>query len=738
MAASPVQDTPLYVQQPDGRFSSAGTTQLRVMAQPLISTARLPEPVATTSAAVDGVESSLSRTRGRVVMVSLCLAVYLVMDIAVLKFFNAVVVREMIEDIQRVVGQPAPLNMAQFAVSMGMSFVMTVFLALLVPMCGYAGAKGNNSSLMCCFCGCNAANVICGLLAFLALAAFAPSGYVVQNYVHRCDPNICLRSAQERYQANDTVHEAFLDCLATAEWPNYQTRYPESSLHNNQPLLGRDCPKIFLKCDEQGLRRLDANVANKNVDCYFDEECHKKVDWEKIASLKTGFFARVKALKEKGDKADLKILMQKSHALCAAAGMPDDRIDFMLLKWSKYVWPQDANVANKNVDCYFDEECHKKVDWEKIASLKTGFFARVKALEEKGDKADLKIVMQKSHALCAAAGMPDDRIDFMLLKWSKYVWPQADVMEERPLLEAMPYVVEHEPMASVNAPMGFLKHDVHPWSVHVAHRHHHGLPPAPAEPAWKVCDTEPKLLTLYQQAEELLPGILRKVGFLLVMRLLLSIPALILGSMGFCYGFSLWQQLRSADRIFTSARCPQLQPPRNASVPSYMQPYRAAPEPAPTGQQATPTHTSQVEIVRHSSTASQAEQAMRAHSSSATVLSVIHPPAPSAPVEEPSAPQAVAPVAVVSATPAPAPTPAPATATDMLAEAVAWEAQAQQQEDYGDVEQAIQFYTRAASCFQHVCRFDGRMSNLNIASQVRGRSDNVTARLELLNARRCQ
>lgn len=205
--------------------------------------------------------------------------------------------------------------------------------------------------------------------------------------------------------------------------------------------------------------------SEKNVDtkdCYFDEECHKLVNWEKIGKMKEGILARMRLFK--GDDAKMKNMMTKAHELFKEAGMPDDRIDYILEKWAKGVpkehfheacakarfncikgevrifegkcrllwakcgeevkgrWQKKSGDADKK-DCYFDEECHKLVDWKKIGQEKATIFAKLKWAQ--GNEQNMKEVMTYAHKLFKDAGMPEDRIDYILEKWAKGVAARA-------------------------------------------------------------------------------------------------------------------------------------------------------------------------------------------------------------------------------------------------------------------------------------------------------------------------
>merc|ERR1712139_315916 len=77
------------------------------------------------------------------------------------------------------------------------------------------------------------------------------------------------------------------------------------------------------------------------------------------------------------------------------SGVPEDRADFTVTNWIKAVFkdykpapasPTEAPV-NKKGDCYFDPECHKLVDWEKVGQMKMGVFGKLKKMklaEEQG------------------------------------------------------------------------------------------------------------------------------------------------------------------------------------------------------------------------------------------------------------------------------------------------------------------------------------------------------------------
>jgi len=220
------------------------------------------------------------------------------------------------------------------------------------------------------------------------------------------------------------------------------------------------------------------------------------------------------------DKPKFLEIMKRSHELFKEAGMPEDRIDYILQKWAKFVskksedkkpsnddwractaakarcmkdgakvetgrcgfvwgkcaeevtrhekpsnedwractaakswcmkdgvkftdgrcgavWEKCAEEVEEHSaekkkegdkkDCYFDEACHKLVDWSKIAKVKDGVLARMKATQ--GDEESMNKLMKVVHEMFKEAGMPDDRIDYILEKWAKYVADREEIIE---------------------------------------------------------------------------------------------------------------------------------------------------------------------------------------------------------------------------------------------------------------------------------------------------------------------
>lgn len=67
------------------------------------------------------------------------------------------------------------------------SAFVSLVLALLVPCCGYFGARNSDKNLTCCFCGCNCLGSTLGIVSVLTVYL----GYhFVEGVVNNCDPSV--------------------------------------------------------------------------------------------------------------------------------------------------------------------------------------------------------------------------------------------------------------------------------------------------------------------------------------------------------------------------------------------------------------------------------------------------------------------------------------------------------------------------------------------------------------------
>lgn len=92
-------------------------------------------------------------------------------------------------------------------------------LGLLVPLCGYMGAKNNNQQLMCLFCGCNGLGACCAcaglglmLVGFFALQAINTQHVDCADPGLQLDPTQCTAFAQDNICARNAATTAQLCC----------------------------------------------------------------------------------------------------------------------------------------------------------------------------------------------------------------------------------------------------------------------------------------------------------------------------------------------------------------------------------------------------------------------------------------------------------------------------------------------------------------------------------------------
>jgi hypothetical protein len=78
------------------------------------------------------------------------------------------------------------------------------------------------------------------------------------------------------------------------------------------------------------------------TDCYFDAVCHPKVNWDEVKVMKEEFFSQLKIMREAGaanSDSGVKFL-ERMHDGFKEAGVPEDRIDYILTKWVEVGHPQ--------------------------------------------------------------------------------------------------------------------------------------------------------------------------------------------------------------------------------------------------------------------------------------------------------------------------------------------------------------------------------------------------------------
>ena len=84
-----------------------------------------------------------------------------------------------------------------------------------------------------------------------------------------------------------------------------------------------------------------------------------------------------------------------------------------------------SGVGPDTKDCYFDKECHAKVNWEYVGMLKQRFFEGMKQAKEQNSPQEVDAMLMRMHRGFLKAGMPEDRIDYILTKWVRFLYPEA-------------------------------------------------------------------------------------------------------------------------------------------------------------------------------------------------------------------------------------------------------------------------------------------------------------------------
>jgi len=123
------------------------------------------------------------------------------------------------------------------------------------------------------------------------------------------------------------------------------------------------CSRTYLKKDGQDDTVEEGAGSDKreklpSEDCYFDPECHKLVDWELVTEAKTSFFARSKQLASRGD---VRALAAELRAELVKAGVPEDRVGYIVTKWVKAAVKdfKDKEAASPASGGEIDSECTK-------------------------------------------------------------------------------------------------------------------------------------------------------------------------------------------------------------------------------------------------------------------------------------------------------------------------------------------------------------------------------------------
>jgi len=97
---------------------------------------------------------------------------------------------------------------------------------------------------------------------------------------------------------------------------------------------------------------LRTRSIKKETDCYFDLECSKLVDWRRVTVTKEKLFARLRQSSVPG--SELPFLRRTVRRSLMKAGVPEDRVDYIVDKWLKTT----SDVCNKHMDKNMRSGCY--------------------------------------------------------------------------------------------------------------------------------------------------------------------------------------------------------------------------------------------------------------------------------------------------------------------------------------------------------------------------------------------
>jgi len=188
---------------------------------------------------LDGGRQQFEQMRSRVACISIAIAVYVVFDAFVNWVMGLAMLTEMTakaREAQHMRGESP--NFAVLAMTTLPNLSLGIALGLLVPLCGYIGARSKQPCLLGMFTCCNffsCCGGACGLMLLLCCAGLLTEGLKpMAEYMAHCDPQQCLELGSEAQQ---------VDCLASGIWDESYTRhFPEDLAYP------ADCPKSWLQC----------------------------------------------------------------------------------------------------------------------------------------------------------------------------------------------------------------------------------------------------------------------------------------------------------------------------------------------------------------------------------------------------------------------------------------------------------------------------------------------------------
>lgn len=217
--------------------------EIRLLNNEIGAQAQLP-PNVVMMEAVSAEEASKGEMKRRVLFLSVILAVYVVVNALVQYVFDAAAIESALEQISMVTDVKGAPSLAKLLLRTIPTLAFTIFLGLLVPLCGYLGAKQNSQGLVGCFCGCNFIHCSCSICALIGsiivlfmLSAAEPG---IEAYLEKCDPNQCTQWPESF--SKEVKRQRTVDCLAAGIWGD---QYHQVFKGPSYPVI---CPKVMLKC----------------------------------------------------------------------------------------------------------------------------------------------------------------------------------------------------------------------------------------------------------------------------------------------------------------------------------------------------------------------------------------------------------------------------------------------------------------------------------------------------------
>eukprot|EP00930_Biecheleria_cincta_P009266 TRINITY_DN11097_c0_g1_i1.p1 TRINITY_DN11097_c0_g1~~TRINITY_DN11097_c0_g1_i1.p1 ORF type:complete len:450 (-),score=89.60 TRINITY_DN11097_c0_g1_i1:77-1426(-) len=198
--------------------------------------------------AVDESERQGGEMKRRVLFLSAFIAIYIIVNGLVQCAFDATAMETVLQQIKSVTNFKGGPNLAMIILNSLPGVTTSIVIGLMVPLCGFLGARQNHQGMMGLFCGCNALHCCCGIASLvimsgvlMTMTAALPG---VTEWLEMCDPMQCSADLPEGMD-EETKRSRVVDCLAAGTWPeDYKQRFAG-------PSYPASCPKMLLDCQHE-------------------------------------------------------------------------------------------------------------------------------------------------------------------------------------------------------------------------------------------------------------------------------------------------------------------------------------------------------------------------------------------------------------------------------------------------------------------------------------------------------